>query len=126
MANLMTRYTECIESTLGDAAPGEEIDYATNFIVMGSETGHPVTVLLVMLYLRALTVGEWISSAMWIASARPTEDELSKAVREGVATMLDTRTKQAHEALHNGHGHGHDVSERLRGAIDLSGGLPPH
>src|SRR5581483_2957573 len=126
--NLLPILDEYIERALTSAAPGEEVEYSANFSVMGSPSGQPVTVLLLLLHIRALEVNEWITSVVWISSPRPTENEIKDAVESGISEMLTMRSKQAQEALAttNGHGHGHShgVPDRLRGAIDLTGGLP--
>lgn len=127
MANLMPGIEGWIEKALSEAVPGEEVDYTANFSLVGSPDGQAMTVLIVLLHLRALAVGEWITHALWVTSARPDEEGLTQAIKEGIGKMLAERSKLAREALAegNGHGHGHDIASRLRGAIDLKGGLPP-
>jgi hypothetical protein len=129
MANLRPHLEQQIEEAIQTASPQEEVDFTANFAVMGSPTGEPVTVLLLLLHMRDLAIDEWITSVVWIPSARPNAEQVSDAVRQGVGQMRDARNKRTQEALGtsegHGHGHGHELPASLRGAINLGGGLPP-
>jgi hypothetical protein len=97
MYNITDQICDFVAQALAED-PGEwQVDYGVGMSVIVTAQG-PVAVTVITLRIPSLLLGETLLKSFILTSPAPTEDEVRRAVRNGLAEMRQERAQTAEEA----------------------------
>lgn len=111
--NLDPEINEAIEKAIAKhAKPGDTVDYTYGLTMAAGSEGQPVVVAVIVLRMNAATIGEHLTTGMFIDSPIPTFEQLDEPVGERIRALRMERSQQLvrEAADEHGHGHGHGHS----------------
>jgi predicted membrane-bound mannosyltransferase len=126
LRNLFEEIEDHLITSLNVIAP-DEVDYAFNYGIVGGQDGQPRVMTVVVLRIRAVTLGEFIADAWFLDSPLPDYSAILEGVNESVKrlrNMRDIEVKNATEKASKtpdfpgAQGHNHD---RLHPKMDAEG-----
>lgn len=124
MASLNQELDDLFDQAVRKHAVGRQIDHGVSYAPMMAQDGQPTTVIVVVLRMRSIIIGEFITTSFFIGTPVPTFDQVEPLVAEAIKEMENVQEQQKRlmmtDAAQHGHGHGHV----LPGSVEKDFHLP--
>lgn len=124
MASLNQELDGIFDEAIRKNAMGRQIDYGVSYAPIMAQDGQPTTVVVVVMRMKSIVIGEFITTSFFIGTPVPTFEQVEPSVIDAIAEMEKVQDQQQKLMMNATSLHAQGHAQVLPGELARSFELP--